>query len=284
MSSLKDRQRAAARARLEREMAERLAAAQRRRRMQAVIGAVVAVLVVLGGVIWLVAATSGKKKPQPNAAASAAATAGACSWSARPNQPANPNVKDVGTPPTSGEPRSGTETMTITTNLGVIKVDLDVAHAPCTSASFAYLASKHFFDNTKCHRLTTSGLYVLQCGDPSATGTGGPSYQFNDENLPTGKRPAYPAGTVAMANSGPNTNGSQFFIVYKDTELDPNYTVFGTVTQGLDIVQKVAAAGVTPGAQGNPGDGAPKTEVKIQSLTVSAPTANGGASPSPAQS
>src|SRR5262249_20190376 len=180
-----------------------------------------------------------------------------------------PGVKDVGTPPVTGEPRSGTQTMTITMNVGTVEVQVDTAHAPCTAASFTYLAGKRFFDSTPCHRLTTSGIHVLQCGDPSGTGAGGPSYEFADENLPTNKRPAYPAGTVAMANAGAGTNGSQFFIAYKDIDqLPPNYTVLGKVTKGLDVVQKVADGGVDPTDPNNPGDGKPKTTTTIQSLTV----------------
>ena len=293
MRSVRERQqRAAARARLERDMSARLAAAQRRRRRQTTIGAGVAVLLVLVGVIALVTATSGKsgKKSNTTAAASAApsstanAAPGACVWSPVANAAKNKNLKNVGTPPKSGEPRSGTSVMTITTSAGVVKADIDRQHAPCTTASFAYLANKKFFDNTTCHRLTTQGIFVLQCGDPSGTGQGGPSYQFANENLPTGKRPAYPAGTIAMANAGPNTNGSQFFIVYKDIDqLPADYTVFGTITQGLDVVQKIAAAGVVPANPSNPGDGAPKTKVTIKSLTVAPPAGGtaGSAAPSP---
>jgi peptidyl-prolyl cis-trans isomerase B (cyclophilin B) len=288
VSSVRERQqRAAARARLEREMSERLAVAQRRRRRQTVAGAGVAVLVVLAGGVGLVTATTGKPaKKSPAAAASATPSANAapaaCAWTPVPNAAQNKNLKNVGAPPTSGEPRSGSSVMTITTNVGVIKVDIDRQHAPCTTASFAYLAGKKFFDNTSCHRMTTSGIYVLQCGDPSGTGQGGPTYQFGTENLPTGKRPAYPAGTVAMARTqDPNTNGSQFFIVYKDSELPADYTVFGTVTQGLDVVQKVAAAGVVPADPSNPGDGKPKQKVTITSLTVGPVTGGATASPSP---
>jgi peptidyl-prolyl cis-trans isomerase B (cyclophilin B) len=295
VTSTKDRQRAAARARLEREMAARAQSAHRRRQRGAIIGAAVAAVLVIGAVVWVVAATGGKKKSAPSAAASAKAATG-CVWSPSPNpsaspaQPANPNLKNVGTPPASGEPRSGTRDMTINTNLGSIVVQLDLAKAPCTSASFTYLASKQFFDNTKCHRLTTSGIFVLQCGDPSGTGSGGPSYRFKDENLPSPPASAsaspagspsapaepatasYRAGTLAMANAGADSNGSQFFIVYKDSPLPPNYTIFGTITRGLDVVTKVAAGGVAEGGQ-NPGDGKPKTEVTISSLTVAAPQA-----------
>jgi peptidyl-prolyl cis-trans isomerase B (cyclophilin B) len=183
--------------------------------------------------------------------------AGTCTWR---RTPVGPQTHDVGTPP----PAAGTQTvMTITTNLGTIAIRLDPAGAPCTVASFAYLAGRHYFDGSRCHRLVTSGIYVLQCGDPSGTGQGGPAYQFDDENLDA-TAGMYPAGTVAMANAGPGTNGSQFFIVYRDSQLQPDYTPFGQVTSGLDVVTGVANAGEDTGT----GDGHPKMPVTIQNLTV----------------
>jgi peptidyl-prolyl cis-trans isomerase B (cyclophilin B) len=182
-------------------------------------------------------------------------------------------------PPT--EPaRSGTQTMTVTTSQGVIEITLNTAKAPCSAASYTYLASKKFFDNTKCHRLVTEGLKVLQCGDPSATGkgyrdsdgTGGPSYRFAEENLPVDKRPAYPEGVIAMANSGqPGSTGSQFFIVFGDSQLNPDYTVVGTVTSGLDLVKQVGAAGHDNAYAEQAGGGHPKKEVVIKSLTMTSP-------------
>lgn len=154
-------------------------------------------------------------------------------------------------------------TMTLTTDQGVIAIAMDPA-AEVTDASMAYLAADGYFNNTPCHRLTTQGIYVLQCGDPTGTGTGGPDYQIPDENLPENTPNNYPKGTVAMANAGPNTNGSQFFIVYQDTTLPPNYTIWGTVSQGLDVVEKVAAAGV----QGGGTDGPPALPITIQTATV----------------
>jgi peptidyl-prolyl cis-trans isomerase B (cyclophilin B) len=132
-------------------------------------------------------------------------------------------------------------------------------------SSFVSLAQQHFFDNTPCHRLTTSGIYVLQCGDPTGTGTGGPGYTIPDEL--TG-RESYPAGTIAMANTGhPNTGGSQFFLVYRNTPLPPQYTVFGHLSPaGLGVVQKVAARG-TDNAFGA-GDGHPKEKVTITRVTT----------------
>jgi peptidyl-prolyl cis-trans isomerase B (cyclophilin B) len=209
-----------------------------------------------------------------------------CAWT--PQSAAG--ATDVGTPPTTGITKTGRQTMTITTNQGVVEVELDLDKAPCTAASFAYLAGKQFFDNTKCHRLTNSGLYVLQCGDPSGSGSGGPSYRFADENLPAAPdpsaapspapEPVYKAGMVAMANSGPDTNGSQFFIVYKDSTLDPKYSVLGTVTKGLDVVDKIAAGGIAEGGT-TANDGPPKTEVIIQTLTVAAPGSAPTGSPTP---
>jgi peptidyl-prolyl cis-trans isomerase B (cyclophilin B) len=138
------------------------------------------------------------------------------------------------------------------TTQGVITVRMLTDKAPCTTYSFRFLASKGYYNQTHCHRLTTQGIYVLQCGDPTGTGAGGPGYEFNDENL-TGA--TYPAGTVAMANAGPNTNGSQFFFTWKDTTLAPDYTPFGTVISGMDVLRKIAAAG--DDSQNAPGDGYP---------------------------
>jgi peptidyl-prolyl cis-trans isomerase B (cyclophilin B) len=138
------------------------------------------------------------------------------------------------------------------TTQGLITFQALTAQAPCTTYSFRFLAQRGYFDGTHCHRLTTQGIYVLQCGDPTGTGSGGPGYQFNDENL---SGATYPAGTVAMANAGPNTNGSQFFIVWKDTQLSPAYTPFGRVVGGLGVLQRIAAAG--DDSQNGPGDGYP---------------------------
>jgi len=296
VTSNRDRQRAAARAKLERVMTERVAAAQHRRRLLMMIGAGLLALVLVG-TGWVVIANVSKKKVAANASPSASASASSsvdpnvCHWnpkvapsdspavspspgaSAAPSAPPVKGVVDVGTPPATGEPRIGIQTMTITTNLGPLTVRIDDAKVPCTAASFTYLASKKFFDNTSCHRLTTSGIYVLQCGDPGGAGTGGPTYEYGEENLPKGQRPVYPEGTIALANAGPGTNGSQFFIVYKDIDvssLGPDYTVLGKVTNGMDIIKKVAEGGVDPAGE-NPSDGKPKTPLTIQSLTMSPP-------------
>ncbi|CAM5424736.1 peptidylprolyl isomerase [Kitasatospora aureofaciens] len=153
---------------------------------------------------------------------------------------------------------------TLRTNQGPITFEALTDKAPCTTFSFRFLAEHDYFDRSHCHRLTTQRIYVLQCGDPTGTGSGGPGYSFPDENL-TGA--TYPAGTVAMANAGPNTNGSQFFIVWKDTKLSPAYTPFGRVTAGLDVLQKIAAAGEDD--QNGPGDGYPNVPVNIRSVKIS---------------
>jgi peptidyl-prolyl cis-trans isomerase B (cyclophilin B) len=155
-------------------------------------------------------------------------------------------------------------TATLVTNCGTIVVAMDAAKTPHTVNSFAFLAGKHWFDNTPCHRLTTQGIHVVQCGDPTGTGAGDPGYTLPDENLGEG---TYTRGTLALANAdAPNTGGSQFFIVYGDTALPPQYTPFGHVTSGLDIIDKVAAAGEDD-ADG-PGDGHPNQPLVITNFTV----------------
>lgn len=155
-------------------------------------------------------------------------------------------------------------TITLQTNCGNIVITTVGAKAPVTVTQMATLARGGFFDNSLCHRLTTQGLYVLQCGDPTATGAGGPNFSYRDENLPANTANNYPAGTVAMANSGPSTNGSQFFLVFADTTLGPNYTIWGTITQGLDIVKYIAKLGV----KGGGADGPPAQSIAILRATV----------------
>ncbi|MEN3310574.1 MAG: peptidyl-prolyl cis-trans isomerase [Micromonosporaceae bacterium] len=309
-SSSRDRQRAAARARLEREIATRAAHQSRRRRRTGIIaGSAAGVALVIVLVIVLVANPGGGKKKASAAASpsASAAAAASCTWNSATNpSPApsgpsaapsaapsakpspNPNLKNVGTPPTSGIAKTGSQTMTITTNLGPISVAIDDAKTPCAAASFSYLASKKFFDNSSCYRMHNSGYFILQCGDPSATGKGGPTYTYSPENLPTDSRPTYTTAMVAVGTPpSAGDNGSQFFIVYRNTEDDPaqtqaatsilpaQYTVLGTVTSGMDLVQKVAAAGLTPASKSDANTGKPKTPLDIRTLTVSAPGASG---------
>lgn len=167
--------------------------------------------------------------------------------------------------------------VTLDTNRGTIKLTLDATNTPCTTNSLVSLASQHYFDATTCHRLVDSGIFVLQCGDPSGTGSGGPGYEFNDE-LPKAAQPkscdaatggcTYPAGTVAMANAGPNTNGSQFFLVYEDSPLPYDYTIFGQMdAASLEVVRQIAAHG--SGAADMYGNTPP-----IQSVTIIKATVN----------
>jgi len=165
-------------------------------------------------------------------------------------------------------PAPGTEqegSLTLATNCGDIVIEMFGDLAPATVASAAFLADTGFYNATACHRLTTAGIFVVQCGDPAGDGTGGPGYQIPDENLPAEGEANYPAGTVAMANAGPGTSGSQFFLVYGDTTLPSGYTIWGQVTEGLDILQSVAEAGVADGS----GDGLPAQPLVIESATVS---------------
>jgi peptidyl-prolyl cis-trans isomerase B (cyclophilin B) len=189
------------------------------------------------------------------------------------NGPSSTSCPEVPTPSGtpqqySSEPKMCIEpasyTATIVTNQGTVVATLDGAKAPHTVNSFKFLADHRYFDNSPCHRLTTQGIFVLQCGDPTGSGSGGPGYTIPDENL-TGA--TYPAGTLAMANTGqPHTGGSQFFFCYADTPLPPQYTPFGHVTQGLDVLKKIAANGEDD--SNAPGDGKPKIPVVIKTFTV----------------
>lgn len=183
-------------------------------------------------------------------------------------------AKDVGIPTYDSNQAHRKYTVTLKTNRGDVVFTATGSSAPYTVYSFLYLVRKQYFDNSLCHRLTTKGIYVLQCGDPTGTGTGGPGYEFQDENLSafghagSGGSVAYPAGTVAMANAGYGTNGSQFFLVYRDTVLPPNYTPFGRVTQGSSILTSIASHG-TDNSLGD-GDGSPVEPVTIDTVVVSA--------------
>jgi peptidyl-prolyl cis-trans isomerase B (cyclophilin B) len=178
--------------------------------------------------------------------------------------PAGQAARNVGTPPTTPDFKA-TYQATINTNRGAIVIDLLNSKATCTVNSFVFLSQKGFYNKTPCPRLVTSGIFVLQCGDPTGTGSGGPGYEFESENL-TGA--TYTAGTLAMANSGTSdSNGSQFFIVFKNTPLPPSYTPFGTVVSGLNILTDVAKAGIKKPL--NPaGGGHPKEAVTIDSITI----------------
>jgi peptidyl-prolyl cis-trans isomerase B (cyclophilin B) len=292
-----EQRRETAKRKLERQL-ERRAEQERKRRTMTIIGGVVAVVVVIAaaaGTYFVThkdssSATASAETSAPSTDASApsggpttapastgklpaftpsAATGANCQYPAaeaasKPNKP--PRTGKVPTDPPQ-------ISASMTTNQGNIGLQLDNAKAPCTVNSFASLASQNYFNDTPCHRLTTSdSLAVLQCGDPTGQGTGGPGYQYANE-YPTDQYPAgdpglqqpviYPRGTLAMANAGPGTNGSQFFLVYKDSQLPPQYTAFGTIdATGLATLDKIAAAGT---ADGGP-DGKPKNDVTIKTV------------------
>jgi peptidyl-prolyl cis-trans isomerase B (cyclophilin B) len=239
------------------------------------IASIIGTLVIIGVVIGVVVATSSDSSSSPKAGGqphgSGSATSPAPTTSTTPAPPAYPctwtksgtAAKHVNVPPTTKPPKSGKINILVNSTRGNMTFQLDRSEAPCAAESFASLAEQRYFDGTSCHRLTTQGIYVLQCGDPTGTGTGGPGYTFADELSGHEK---YTRGVLAMANSGPNTNGSQFFIVYKNTSLPPSYTIFGTVTTGMKVVDKVAAAG-SDGANG-PGDGKPKLSITFTSVGV----------------
>lgn len=169
-----------------------------------------------------------------------------------------PNGKQWKKEPKQAVEESATYAMTLRTTCGDIGFEMDAAKTPHTANSFRFLAGEKFFDHTKCHRLVDQGIHVLQCGDPSGTGQGGPGYTLPDENLKDSrlKGGTYPAGTVAMANKynaqtkkGRDSGGSQFFLVFKDSKLPADYTPFGRITDGMDVLKKIAKAGSTPDPQ-----------------------------------
>ncbi len=258
----RDRQRELARKKLERHMARRAQHARRRRQMYAGIGAGLTLVAVIAVTVVLVVNRDDDT--------SQAAEGTTCVYldAARDTD----RISDVGKPSTTDVSDSGTVAVALNTNLGKLNLALDREAAPCSVNSFVHLARSGFYDDTTCHRLTVSSIYVLQCGDPFGDGKGGPSYQFGVENTPLNDHPPYPVGSVALARNGsdPNSNGSQFFIVYKDSpNLTADYSLLGGVTSGLDIItQQVAPDGVTAETQPGSGDGKPAKEVKITGLTM----------------
>lgn len=296
-----EQRRETAKRKLERQL-ERRAQQARKRRIITIVGSLVGVLVVVAAVAATVVITnkSGSGSTNPTAAASPSDSASSsadpgptaappstgnlpkftpsANLGANCQYPADrtPASKPVNPPRAGKVPTDPAQiSASMATNQGNIGLQLDNAKSPCTVNSFASLAQQGYFDNTPCHRLTTSdSLAVLQCGDPAGTGSGGPGYQFANEyptdQYPTGDPGAqnpvlYPRGTLAMANAGPGTNGSQFFLVYQDSQLPPQYTVFGTIdATGLATLDKIAAAGVGGGGQ----DGKPATDVTIKTIAL----------------
>ncbi|WP_018685937.1 peptidylprolyl isomerase [Actinokineospora enzanensis] len=290
--------REAAKRKLERQLANQAERA-RKRRIVGVVSTVVGVVAVVGVIYWLAniggdsgtdpaASQSPTTPPEttagdtpPDTPASIPTELAAvpkrptplpakvdCSYPAEADHPASKPVK---APADKGISAQGTLTATLNINGADVKATLDRGLAPCTVNSFESLAKQGYFNDTTCHRLTTGdGLQVLQCGDPSGTGSGGPGYTFDDEVFPEIK---YGRGILAMANAGKNpetnkgTNGSQFFIVYGSAELPPNYTVFGSIdAANLEPIDEIAKAGTI--SQGSPGDGKPKNPVTIKTVLV----------------
>jgi peptidyl-prolyl cis-trans isomerase B (cyclophilin B) len=273
-STRERQQRAAARARLAREMAERQAAAKKRRQRVVIASVAGAVVLVAAGTVGLILAVAGDDEITPLAEPTAEpGFVGECEWiEVEPGSPGYADLTEVGTPPPVLETPEGTGTLTMTTNRGEVSIEMDLAAVPCTSASFAHLAEVEFYNDTSCHRLVDENIYVLQCGDPTGTSSGGTTYKLAEENLPTGQSPAYPKGSVAMAKTNqPNSTGTQFFIVFEDTELPPEYTLLGMVTEGLDIIEEVAAGGHDGAFEPTPGGGHPNEELVIETLAVTTP-------------
>lgn len=266
----KERRKQVERERYQRQVARRIRKDERNRTIRAVVTSVAIVVVVVGGMGFLAYTLSdnGKDdKPETlptrdNPSSSAAADANACQYQKVPAEQAGGALKDVGVPPK--KPAKVDTKATVSTNRGDLQVDLFGKKAPCTVNSFTYLAGKKFFDDTECHRVVNKQIYVLQCGKPAGKAQG-PTYQYTTENT-TGAK--YGKGTLAMANSGtPESNGSQFFIVYKSSPLPPQYTVFGQVTGGIGMVEKVGKAGATK-EDPQVGGGPPKKKVEIQKVSI----------------
>jgi cyclophilin family peptidyl-prolyl cis-trans isomerase len=273
--------REAAQRRLQRQLERREELARKRRRNLLVAVAAIAVLVVVGAAVLIsgtlggkdsteaAAGTSGSAAPTSSAAAATTNADGTVACDYQPDTSGNTNLKDAGTPPTpEATPTQGTDTLLMSTGQGDLTLTLDRASAPCAAASFTYLAQQKFFDNSPCHREVNQDAFgVLQCGDPTGTGQGGPTYKFAQEVTPS---TTYPRGTIAMANSGsPNSTGSQFFLCFTDTQLSPDYSAVGTVDEaGLAVLDKIAAAGNDGSFEPSPGGGAPKDPVTITSMTV----------------
>ena len=271
MAGKKERQRKLARERYARQAARRAQRSQKTR-IRAIATGGVCALAAVGVGAYFLAGTGGGKSASASASASASPSPTApASPAAAVAEPAHHCTYTASgtaarkvSPPPSVPNYAASYQATIATNRGSVVINLLNSKATCTVNSFVHLAEQKYFNDTKCHRLTTANIFVLQCGDPTGTGTGGPGYEFASENL-TGA--TYPAGTVAMANTGqPDSNGSQFFLVYKNTPLPASYTPFGTITQGLPILTAIAKAG-SDNANG-PGDGHPKENVVIDSVTI----------------
>ncbi|SER17136.1 peptidyl-prolyl cis-trans isomerase B (cyclophilin B) [Streptomyces sp. yr375] len=270
MVTQEQRKRQLAREKFLRQQQRRTSARRKARVRNSVIASVLGVIVI--GSVALYTTGVLKNDDKANASAETSASPSAAPSKAKDpcEKPAAGSIKKLTwkKEPAVTIDTSAKYTMTLATTCGDIGIALKAKAAPHTVNSFDFLAGKGYFDHTKCHRLTTNGIYVLQCGDPTGAGSGGPGYTIPDENLKDAslKSNIYPAGTIAMANTGQaHTGGSQFFLVYQDSQLPPSYTPFGTVSaDGMKVLKKIAAAGESTGA----GDGAPNATVVINKATV----------------
>ncbi|MGD9987986.1 peptidylprolyl isomerase [Pseudonocardia sp.] len=279
--------REAAKRKLAQQQMRRAEQARRRKQVATITTAVVVVVVVVGVVLLTTIGSGGGSSTPSSTDPSSSAAAGvtpdaiptatvplptrpdpfpatvSCDYKASgtPSKPVNP-------PPGADVSARGTVPVTLQTSAGAIPMTLSRDLAPCAVNSFVSLAQQGYFDGSGCHRLTTSaGLQVLQCGDPTGTGSGGPGYQFADEVFP---QLTYGRGLLAMANAGPDTNGSQFFMIYGDAQLPPSYTVFGEISpEGLQVIDTVAKAGSDGSMESGAGGGKPITPVTIEKTTVS---------------
>ncbi|PRX46142.1 peptidyl-prolyl cis-trans isomerase B (cyclophilin B) [Prauserella shujinwangii] len=275
--------REAAKRKLERQLARRAERAKRRRIIG--VGVTAGVVVVVAGLIVILATRDGDDAAADNATPSTTPSeqidipTERVSVPERPEPLPNPTTceypaseepaaKDVQPPDGKNVSSRGTVQVTLRSTAGDIPLTLDRSLAPCAVNSFVSLAEQGYYTDTSCHRISTQGLQMLQCGDPAGSGRGGPGYTFADEVFDQLK---YGRGVLAMANSGPDTNGSQFFMVYGDAPLDPSYTVFGTIDDaGLRVLDKVARAGHDGSFDPSPGGGKPTMEVKFTGVDVAA--------------
>jgi cyclophilin family peptidyl-prolyl cis-trans isomerase len=274
--------RQAAQRHLQRQLERRADITRKRRRNLLIAVTVLAVVVVAGAVLVVTGLGGGKDDTASASSSSSSSSAGSTAAAAATtaadgtiscdyikDTSGNTNLKDVGTPPNPDKtPTQGTDTLKMATNQGDLTLTLNRSSAPCAAASFTYLASKKFFDNSPCHREVNEATFgVLQCGDPTGTGSGGPTYNYRQEVT---SKTTYPRGTIAMANTGqPNSTGSQFFLCFTDTQLSPDYSAVGTVdAAGLAVLDKIAAAGNNGSFQSSAGGGAPNLPVTITSMTV----------------
>ncbi|MFI5524390.1 peptidylprolyl isomerase [Streptomyces platensis] len=272
MVSRDQRRRQLAREKYERQQQRRSAAQRKTKRRNVVIASAVAVALAAGVTAYATTGLAGARQDTDRAAPPSPSKApDPCGKPAK----GAPSTKTWKKEPAMSVDTSASYSAKLATTCGTIELKLDAGKAPHTVNSFTFLAGQGYFDHSKCHRLVDQGLYVLQCGDPKGTGQGTPGYTIPDENLkdPRLKGGVYPAGTVAMANrydgrsdKTRDSGGSQFFLVYQDSKLPPNYTPFGTVTGGMDVLRKIAKAGSTPDPQ--TGNTAPNATVVINRATV----------------